>query len=347
MKPIKFYCFLFFTVLVLGGCDTDKGEFFLQEEAKNPELSFPEFINSKVNVEAYLQESENNEQKPIKVSKNSENPTASFDEDFFELFCSNLDLEDFEEGRIPENLGGLLRGPLTENASVGKFKPGEITAGLKVSSEPDNVLALFGLNYKGSDSKVILTNRLEDVLVLEFPENDVSSLDFDVYSFPYTEDSTLETTIQVIYKSGEEFFDTIKASVLGVYFSLNSAELISKIKISSPNLDGFVGVDNIQFGICEDMDGDGCLNEDDTYQYSINESTVKIGSCDSQVENRLTSSCGVYMSDFIDDLVHSEFKNKGQFVKSVASTLNEWEASGLITSEEKEVIQSCAAQFDF
>lgn len=75
------------------------------------------------------------------------------------------------------------------------------------------------------------------------------------------------------------------------------------------------------------------------------EETVSIDGCNYGVLNRMTSECGVTMSDRIDALAGvTTYKNHGQFVREMAILTVMWEDEGLITQEEKDLIMQCAGE---
>jgi hypothetical protein len=84
------------------------------------------------------------------------------------------------------------------------------------------------------------------------------------------------------------------------------------------------------------------LDVDDPTPFSNLEATVDLDGCDSGVENRITSNCGLTMSDMIDALEAGTYKNHGEFVKAMATLSNSWKKSGLISGEEHGAIMSCA-----
>lgn len=97
-------------------------------------------------------------------------------------------------------------------------------------------------------------------------------------------------------------------------------------------------------GIQNDSDNDGCINEDDPITESNMEATVVLMGCDSGVGNRMTSACGIMMSDLIDQLEARTYHNHGGFVKEVAQLTATWLLDELITQEEKDAIVACAGQ---
>ncbi|PZX57033.1 thrombospondin type 3 repeat-containing protein [Algoriphagus ratkowskyi] len=100
---------------------------------------------------------------------------------------------------------------------------------------------------------------------------------------------------------------------------------------------------DLEGDVCDaDDDNDGCLDVDDPTPFSNIEATVDIKGCNTSVENRMTSSCGLTMSDMIDALEAGTYKNHGEFVRAMANLSNSWKSSGLISGKEHGAIMSCA-----
>jgi hypothetical protein len=94
----------------------------------------------------------------------------------------------------------------------------------------------------------------------------------------------------------------------------------------------------------EDSDGDGFTDFCDECPDSDLSPTVVINGCDSGVPNQLFDS-GCTMIDVIMQCEEGA-GNHGGFVSCVAHLLNEWKWAGIISGDDKELIQSCAAQSD-
>lgn len=88
----------------------------------------------------------------------------------------------------------------------------------------------------------------------------------------------------------------------------------------------------------DDTDGDGCLNDDDPIDNSNMDTTIIVNWFDTGVTNYMTSSCGVTMSDLIDDLELVVYENHGGYVSAVARMADGWYLEGSITEEEKDLI---------
>ncbi len=104
--------------------------------------------------------------------------------------------------------------------------------------------------------------------------------------------------------------------------------------------------DNIGDICDEDDDNDGVLDENDAVQFSNNESTVMIDGCNSSVEN-ISLEDGYTLSDRIDELESSEYRNHGQYVRATSQFLKELVKEGVITEEEKDLINGCAGNSNY
>lgn len=111
--------------------------------------------------------------------------------------------------------------------------------------------------------------------------------------------------------------------------------------IANTNQDDYDG-DDLGDVCDEDIDGDGCGNDDDPNDNSNIEAIVDIDGCDSGVDNRVTSDCGITMSDMIDALEADTYKNHGAFIRTVAKLTKLWVDEGLISQLEKDAIMTCA-----
>ncbi|MFV8224383.1 hypothetical protein, partial [Christiangramia aquimixticola] len=89
----------------------------------------------------------------------------------------------------------------------------------------------------------------------------------------------------------------------------------------------------------------GVPDLDDDFNNSNIEDTIVIDNCDTRVHNSLIPGSGGYTkSDIIDQIESANYKNHGQFVRTISSKLKEWMEAGVITENEKEAIQNCAGQ---
>jgi hypothetical protein len=93
-----------------------------------------------------------------------------------------------------------------------------------------------------------------------------------------------------------------------------------------------------------DSDNDGIPDDQDQCPDSDLSPTVVIDSCDSGVTNHLFNK-GCTMSDLIAKCA-DHASNHGQFVGCVTKLTNAWKKEGLISGQEQDAIQGCAAQAD-
>jgi hypothetical protein len=102
------------------------------------------------------------------------------------------------------------------------------------------------------------------------------------------------------------------------------------------------GGDNSDIGAFElqDTDGDGIPDESDACPNSDVRPTVFVGTCNTMVPNHLVAN-GCTMADLIAD-VAAQAKNRGAFVRGVASLTNDWVRQRIITVAQKGAIDSCA-----
>lgn len=346
MGRIKNYFVLTLLAAVCISCEKESID-LPEEEAMAPkELTFLEFLNSGVDVENYYRNVSEKEQNNMNFNK-SHSLLADSYETYFEEYCGNLPVEDFEEAFIDPGNGSQFLGPLSEdNSNTTRIQAEDIESGLLITTDADRpILAIFGDGYRESNTKVIV-GTTDQAIELHFTEGDVYSVGLDISSFPYPDvENTQEVTIEVLYASGEIHEETITASIEGTFWGITGDDIIEQITLSSTNQDAWIGVDNITFGTCTvpDSDADGCVDTRDPIVSSNMETIVVIGGCDSGVENRITAECGITLSDLVDKLENAPYSNKGAFVSAFAHSAEQWVSEGLITAEEKDLLVSCAA----
>jgi hypothetical protein len=93
-----------------------------------------------------------------------------------------------------------------------------------------------------------------------------------------------------------------------------------------------------------DNDGDGVPNDEDACPKSDRSTTVVIDGCDSEVTNTVFPS-GCTLADLLDDCADKARKHH-KFVHCVARLTSTMKRIGIITGQQKDTIQSCAAQAD-
>ena len=190
--------------------------------------------------------------------------------------------------------------------------------------------------FSGGSPEMTLDLEPNDINYFSVKVLDMSAVSDVEYSFDF-----IDANGELIYTfSG---FSTPPGTInfMGFY---SPGVAIKTVKIYSSGLAlGLPLLDDIYLGSAvADTDGDGCLDSDDPIVESNVEETVTIQDCDSGIANLVTETCGITMSDQVNELMASA-KNHGAFVSSVAKLAKEWEAAGMITKKQKSDLVSCAA----
>ena len=311
----------------------------------------------------------------VKTSKNAE-PSGAItvydDSKSFSALCDNMKLENFDAALGAGFVG--LPGELNSSTSNAVFPENSIQAGITFRS---SIGQLMLVNYSPVIDKVIGMPTPKP-LIIEFSE-DVNYVGFELF---HTNTVGPQSFNIEVYGASGLIGSVVRSATIfgGGYVGIETEEKISYIKLNS-GATGYPGLDNVSFGACfqvadsdgdgiideedncpetsnedqadfdgdaigdacdNDIDGDGCLNEDDAYAFSDTSETLVINGCESGVENQNTSTCGVMMADAIAE-AYADSKNHGQFVSTVAKLANEWRKEGLISNKDKAAIQTCAA----
>ncbi len=344
MGRIKNYVALSLLMVISFGCEKETIDLPVEDAKASEDLTFLEFVNSGMDMENYFRKG----QEKSALTKSQQSDLINTDEAYFENSCYNLPVEDFEEARIPEGSGGLVAAPLWEGSPSGKFQPGEILPGLIITTEEFNPeLTVYGDAFRDNDTKLI-TSRRDQSLILQFTGDDVLTVGLDISSYPYPNmESTGKVTVKAYNGEGDLIYDeVIETLTSGTFWTISDSGSISEIRLSSTNNDAWVGIDNIAFGTCQvpDADFDGCSDDLDDNDASNLEVFITIGDCNSGVANRMTSKCGIFLADDVDSFEDGTYRNHGALVKEFASLTNLWVSEGLISSEEKDLLMSCAAK---
>lgn len=214
----------------------------------------------------------------------------------------------------------------TVNSFFGAFTKGSFLQGSA---------SLLATNTNGSAS--ILETSVGDGLVLLFSDVDM----FSTISGRLSPGTTISTgNDQLLGNVFAYMADNVISDADGDGIEDEFDNCPNDANADQANYDG-----DLEGDVCDaDDDNDGCLDVDDPTPFSNLEATVDIKGCDTSVENRITSSCGLTMSDMIDALEAGTYKNHGEFVKEMAKLSNTWEISGLISGEEHGAIMSCAGR---
>lgn len=91
-----------------------------------------------------------------------------------------------------------------------------------------------------------------------------------------------------------------------------------------------------------DSDDDGIPDNEDECEESNLENTIIIDECDSNVENTLFAN-GCSISDLVGNCAQGS-KNHGQFVSCVSKLTNDLKKDGVLSGQQKGMIQNCAAK---
>jgi hypothetical protein len=271
--------------------------------------------------------------------------------------AEGLPTESFDNATYYNNCAGDY---LDENTDSYLFSPGDILPGISFESPYDYSCAMYLWSYTDRFDTYVLHNALYENyyydLTINFTDGGVTSVAMDVgnwYGYSYT-------YIDVYGKNGYlgqgRVYVTDWRSMY--YWGVVSDEPITKLVLRTSN-GGLAGVDNISFGNCDDLDSDGCLNEDDAYPDSNKMEYVTIDGCNSGVTNALID-CGTFMMDEIDALIaeisakaqepRSRFRRaynaQSEFNKKMYYLLGYWQSKGYITYTENREIMKCVGSAD-
>jgi len=158
----------------------------------------------------------------------------------------DLPLEDFEEGRVAERDVAGCPGPLDATSDNDCFHPGEIQPGVRFNSElpaGGAEIALVGPGFSGATSKAIVAGEFTDAFIIEFTDGNVTAAGMDLVAY-FNNDVC---RIDVFGQNGLINSTTAPCTNGGAFWGVSATEIITRIRISSPNGQA-EGVDNIAFG---------------------------------------------------------------------------------------------------
>ena len=313
MKKLHFLLFVGFFA-ILAGCAKDN----LQSDiTKQPAIqSLSGLIDSGIDIKTW--QSQN-------IGHHSVNPnpaitTRSTDFTTDPLDCTDLPVEDFEEG--PDQIS-CFPSPLNELSNDWAFTPGEILPGVTISTTLDyftcELVALPAGSPFGNPSKMIAANVNYDNLLINFTAEGVRNVSMKVFDFL----GGGGVIVEVFGISGSIGSTVVASSSTGSQVSISTTEDIVQITLSSLGY-GHEGVDDLAFGTCV------------TY--------IIIDGCDSGVEDYEFED-GSTMMDLILECAENA-GNHGEFVSCVAHLTNTWKKAGLITGAQKDTIMNCAGGAD-
>ncbi|MDO9037434.1 MAG: hypothetical protein Q7U59_03695, partial [Lutibacter sp.] len=320
MNHLKITMYLLLTAIIFIGCEKEtttlpeNAETNVQDiktENQLPLNSISEIIKSGVDLKTYfnsLPKPENTGSRP--AYSQISNPDLQFFYSTEGWSCNNMPMEDFEDA----NNYGSLPNYLNENSDNSIFSPGDILPGISFEltrnddySSPgydsfDWYMNNYGF-YVWTDSywgaqKALLSNYNWTDLTINFSANNVTNVSMDLLNWSYT------NVIIYVYGANDTLLgaDVVYVPVSPTFWAVQSLAPISKIVIKSEYGEGYEGVDNVSFGNCDDMDGDGVLNENDAHPNSDMSEKINIGGCYPNVDNKMVKN-GSTMMDQINDLI--------------------------------------------
>ncbi|SNR32880.1 hypothetical protein [Lutibacter flavus] len=361
MKQLTKIAYLLLITVFITSCekqtdDLPENSEMFKEETKVPDLnelnSVGDAIIAGVDIQTYFNSLPKREILSNRPSF-SQIPIYSGLNFFFDsedFHCNDLPTESFDQtinNTYP--FDGYGNNILDENTDTYFISPGYILPGISFESGYDEYWGLYIWtdSYYNQD-KALFENGYED-LIIKFTNNNVTSVSMDISSWNwYT-----YVSMDVYGDSGYLGTSTINipSTYDGQFWGVTSAESITKIVLyDSYYGGGFVGIDNISFGNCEDIDGDGCLNEDDAHPNSNISEFLSIGEYSTDIENNLVD-CGTTMADQIDDLLEeiNEAYNGDnweelhrKFTRELSKITYGWRKDRLITRSERSQISSWA-----
>ena len=270
-----------------------------------------------------------------------------------EFPCTGLPTEDFENATNGDPAG--VYNPLDASTSTSFLPAGGILPGISFSLTREGPFSPYSspdLNIWAGMNDIVghalIPNHQAEKLIIEFTDDNVTAVSMKLltlFSNQVTFDINIFGNSEVLLGNKS----IVGGTPVGTYFGIQSVDPIKKITIWGFDYVNWgnenPGVDDVMFGSCiTDTDGDGCLDSDDAIVNSNMEEFVEIDGCTNGVLNKMTSVCGVMMSDKIDELEGGTYKNAGQFLKAVTQLAKTWMDEGLITQAEQTLLLSCAGQ---
>ncbi|MDO9276068.1 MAG: hypothetical protein Q7T92_11035 [Lutibacter sp.] len=370
MKHLKMSIYLLLTAVIFTGCEKETDSL-----PTNPEMnvqgtapvdqpvpkSISDIIKSGVDLETYF----NSRPKPENTSARPAysqitNPNLQFFYNAEDLPCNNLPTEDFEDA----NYDGYLPNYLNENSTNSIFSSGDILPGISFEltrnydyyTGPEYDYLDWYMNNYGfyiwtesywGAQKALMSNYEFTDLTINFSGNNVTNVSMDLLNWNYSNEY-----IEIYGLSGNLIgTDVVYVQVSPTFWAVQSLAPISKIVIKSEYYWGYEGVDNVSFGNCDDIDGDGVLNTNDAHPMSDFSEYININGCNPNVKNVLVKN-GSTMMDQITDLIaqiNSEYTGQNyktlhsKFVTKLAQITYGWRTAKLITATQRSQISTCAS----
>ena len=349
MKHLKMSMYLLLTAVIFTSCEKETTTL-----PENPEMnvqgpkSIVEIVNSGIDLETYfnsLPKPENTASRP--AYSQIPNPNLQFFSSPEDAPCNNLPTVDFENANY---YGYGFPTPLDENSDYYYgFSPGAILPGIsfELPGSPSPPNAFFVATGNWSMPNVLMSNSNEGDLVINFTAANVTNVSMDVFNL----NSYMNMNISV-YGASNVFLGSTWVTNSdysnGVYFGVKSIEAITKIVISSEDYYGYEGVDNVSFGACNDFDGDGVLNENDTHPNSDLREYLNFDG--STIKNKMVKNGSTMMDQLNDLIAQTNEQYNGQnytyhhkrFMTELAQITYNWRTAKLITATQRSQISSIA-----
>jgi len=383
MKPLKKITYLLVTVAIFTSCEKETTSILESSKMNEKEainnygpMSMLDLLDSGIDLETYF----NSRPAPVNSASKSEvyARTESSNLQFYysaeNAACSNLPTENFDLSS--SRYGYCTSNYLDENTNTYSVSPGDVLPGISFEVVRNNDYdyinnSWWGQYYSDSDltsfmnscgfyidnssyygrQNVLQSNYEYTDLVINFSGNNVYNVSMDLYNWNNTNE------IIEIYGASGNLIGTDVVYVYyryGTFWGVQSIEPISKIVIKSDYYYGYEGIDNVSFGNCTDLDGDGVLNENDPYPTSNMSATLTIGYNNLNIEN-VFSAEGTTMMDQIDALIaeiNAQYNGDNysylhrQFISKLSKITYYWTKKRLITRSERSAIYSAASSAD-
>jgi len=353
MKHLKMSICLLFTVSLFTSCEKETTAL-----PENPEMNVQDIksvgdaILAGVDIQTYLNnlpKQENTANRPS-LSQLPGNSGLNFYFNAEDMPCGDLPTESFDGANYDNGWPTYDDSNiLDENTNSYMFSPGDILPGISFESASQNYWGLYLWSYEYYNvDKALFENGYED-LIINFTNNNVTSVSMNISSWygyvniymdVYGDSGYLGTSSVYLNNNSYE----------GEYWGVTSSEAITKIVLYNQWGGGYVGVDDVSFGNCNDLDGDGVLNENDAHPNSDMSEKINIGGCNPNVDNKMVKN-GSTMMDQINDLVaqtNSQYNGENydylhqRFMTKLAGITYNWRMARLITATQRSKISSCA-----
>jgi len=364
MKHLKISILLLLTVAIFTSCEKETTSILESSKMNEKEIkllttdsskSILEIVESGISLEDYfknLTDIENSYSEITTSQREEVNPELQFLYNVEDFGCTSLPMEDFENFNY---VGYGFENYLDENSDNYVFSPGAILSGIMFEASIFHSSPFFIAddNWGGYKPNVLMSNYYDQNLIINFTTGNVTAASFNLYNLNST------NMYVEVYGLSNNYLGMTSVWVDHNDYDINfvgiqSLEPISKIVISSEYYYGYEGIDNVSFGNCTDLDGDGVLNENDPYPTSNMSATLTIGYNNLNIEN-VFSAEGTTMMDQIDALIaemNAQYNGDNyaylhkRFMSKLSKITYYWTKDRLITRRERSAIYSAASSAD-